>query len=885
MQARKLLLSAVIAALPYHAALADSMPQPAPFSFESAPGRLPKNVIPIDYKISITPDAATHRLAGTESITLEFTQATDKIQFNSLNQTLSHVMLDGKPVKSVVSDDDAQLTIVMLMKPAKAGRHTLGFAYSGKIETKPVGLFAQEYVKPDGGKGMLLSTQLEATDARRMFPCWDEPAFRATYQLSATVPAAWAVDSNMPVARRDVHGNLATTVFARTPKMSSYLLEFSSGDLAQISGESAGTKLNVLAIKGQEQGGQVALANAKKIIADYNDFFGVPFPLPKLDSIAVPGGFGGAMENWGAITYNDQNLLITPSSTTENRQWIFSVQAHEMAHQWFGDLVTMGWWDELWLNESFASWLAAKETDARYPDWHWWEHEDSSKESAMAADARVSSHPILQHVTNELQAANAVDPTITYDKGQAVLRMLEAYLGPDTFRDGIHRYMKAHAYSNTTSADLWQALSAASGRDISTIAGSWTAQPGFPLVAVNASCDASGQRTITLSQRRFLLQGTDSSPSHWSIPLQIRSGASANKQAVLLTRDGQTAQAGRCDETLSVNADVIGYFRVAYDDATLAINTRGFGSMRSGDRIALLDDQWAQVEAGLQKLPSFLALAASMGSDQNQRAWEKITNALGTIEYDERGTAGHDAFVTYARSIIKPLATQLGWDAKTDETPGIQSLRRTVIADLGAWGDPETIAEARRRFAQFVANRNALSADDQDIVLTIVAKNASEAEFEQLHGIAKSAQNETELRRYYRALMNVRQPALASKAVEIALSPEIPKQADMLRLGLVMDLSEEHPALSWETFTKNVDRLVEPLQPEGPFIIAQRSPGVFWNAVPHDQLEAWVKGHVPVEMAPNIARGMETAHFKLSEKTMLVRAADAFVGNKAAAVN
>ena len=219
----------------------------------------------------------------------------------------------------------------------------------------------------------------------------------------------------MPVTRRVVHGALATTAFERTPKMSSYLVEFSSGNLASVNGESAGTKLGVVTVKGQEQGGMEALANAKQILADYNDYFGVRFPLPKLDSIAVPGGFSGAMENWGAITYNDQILLVTPSSTMGNRQEVFSVQAHEMAHQWFGDLVTMGWWDELWLNESFASWRAAKETDMRHPDWHWWEVQDDSKENAMRADARITSHAILQHVTNELEATSAFDPSITYD--------------------------------------------------------------------------------------------------------------------------------------------------------------------------------------------------------------------------------------------------------------------------------------------------------------------------------------------------------------------------------------------------------------------------------------------------------------------------------------
>ncbi|HEX8786953.1 MAG TPA: M1 family metallopeptidase, partial [Telluria sp.] len=362
---------------------------PDTFNFATAPGRLPKNVVPIEYSVALTPDAAARKIAGTETVLLDFKEATATIQFNSLNEKLGKVLFDGKPVKSVASSDDKQLTTITLNAPARPGRHKLSFDYTGQIETKPVGLFVQPYKTPDGVNGEMLSTQFEATDARRMFPCWDEPAFRAVYKLTVTVPAKWAVYSNMPQATRKVSGDLATTSFRATPKMSSYLVEFSAGNLGEISADHNGTHFNVVAVKGQEEGGRAALAAAQQILDDYNDYFGIRYPLPKLTSIAVPGGFSGAMENWGAITYNDQALLITPSSTLDNRQGVFSVQAHEMAHQWFGDLVTMGWWDDLWLNESFASWMAAHETDLRNPSWRWWERQDESKENAMTADAQA----------------------------------------------------------------------------------------------------------------------------------------------------------------------------------------------------------------------------------------------------------------------------------------------------------------------------------------------------------------------------------------------------------------------------------------------------------------------------------------------------------------
>ncbi len=463
-----------------------------PFSFATVPGRLPKDILPVDYTIAITPDALARTLHGTESITLYFKEASASIVFNSLNETLDSVRFDGKPVLRVVSNDDQQLTTVTLAAPAAAGKHTLAFTYQGKIETIPQGLFAQPYVKPGGEPGLLLSTQFESTDARRMFPCWDEPAFRATFHLSTTIPANWTAVSNMPIARRIPGAEVVTIEFERSPRMPSYLVHLTAGDLASISGSSGQTHLGVWAVRGQEPYGAVALANAQQILADYNEYFALPYPLSKLDSIAVPGGFTGAMEDWGAISYNDQTLLVTPSSTADDLQEVFSIQAHEMAHQWHGDLVTMGWWDDIWLNESFASWRGASETDMRHPSWHWWEVQDETKESAMRADARVNSHAVEQHVTDELQAVNVFDPEITYNKGQAVLRMLEAYLGPDTFRDGVRRLLKAHAYSNANSADLWDALSAASGRNVGELAASWTEQPGFPVVSVAAQCDARG---------------------------------------------------------------------------------------------------------------------------------------------------------------------------------------------------------------------------------------------------------------------------------------------------------------------------------------------------------------------------------------------------------
>jgi aminopeptidase N len=872
------LLPAVLALMPALPARAEQ-----PFSFDSAPGRLSKDVAPLAYTIAIVPNIANLTFTGTESVSLQIRSPTATIGFNSLNESLRDVRLDGKLVLAVATDDAQQLTTLILASPAPAGMHTLTFAYSGRIETVPRGLFAQSYVRADGGHGLILSTKMESTDARRMFPCWDEPAFRATYQLTVSVPAGWATISNMPIEQRRLHGSIATTSFMRSPKMPSYLLEFTAGEFSAITADTQGVRLGIWAVSGRQHEGESALADAQKILSDYNDYFGYPYPLPKLDSIAIPGGFAGAMENWGAITYNDQVLLVTPSSTTGMRQTVFSVQAHEMAHQWNGDLVTMAWWDDIWLNESFASWMAAKETAHRNPDWHWWEGRDADKEDAMSADALVASHALQQHVTDELLASAAFDPQITYRKGQAILRMFEAYVGAEAFRSGIRSYLRAHAFSNATTADLWDALSLASGKNIRAILSGWTEQAGYPLVTVESQCDASGARMLRLSQRRFLLSGVDPNPSRWSIPLQIRSGTVAEPQSVLLTQDGQAIAAGRCEEPLSVNADAIGYYRVRYDQSTLDGNTKAFDRLPDADRIALLDDEWALVESGDESLPAYLVFASAMGANLDTRAWEQIARALETVEFAERGTPGHVAFTDYARSIARPAFERLGWSKRAGETPDVQQLRRTLIADLGAWGDQQVIDEARRRFAAFVKDHAAIEPDDQALILSIVAQYCDPASFEQLHAVAKAAMDESELRRYYSALMAVRDSDLAEQAAGIALSSEIPPQAGSIRLNLIFRLAQDHPALSWAMFTQNAAMLLSPFARYAPLISTQQVPQWFWSGVPLADLEAWMRAQVPAEMATNIERGLQTARFKMSERQLLLPAADAYLRSRAAA--
>src|SRR5213083_2501778 len=499
-----------------------------PFSFKETPGKLPKEVVPTDYSIRIVPKIDQFTFTGTETVRLNVRSPVHQLVLNTLELKIEAASVDGKdlPASAIKTDKEKELLTLTLPLKLAQGDHTLALRFSGKINQQGQGLFYMRYQEQgSGARKVMLGTQFEATDARRFFPCWDEPVFRARFQLSAVVPENWLAVSNMPIESERKIPEGKEVRFAATPPMSSYLNVFVAGELDLIEARSVSTQVRVIATKGKAELGRYALEATAQILQYYNDYFGVAYPLPKLDQIALPGGFGGAMENWGGITYFESTLLFDPkNSSADTKQNIYEVLAHEIAHMWFGDLVTMAWWDNLWLNEGFASWMGTKCTAQFNPQWEVWLRRNLprdptrrvgiAKEQAMEGDARSTTHPIQQPVATEAEANSAFDD-ITYKKGQSFLRMLESFLGEDVFREGIRRYMAAHIYSNTTTADLWNALSEASGKPIGEIAAGWTEQPGFPVVKVKR--EQAGN--VSLTQERFTVNFTNAPPLEWKIPL------------------------------------------------------------------------------------------------------------------------------------------------------------------------------------------------------------------------------------------------------------------------------------------------------------------------------------------------------------------------------
>ncbi|WP_407176706.1 M1 family metallopeptidase [Bradyrhizobium sp. STM 3562] len=790
----------------------------ATYSFETTPGKLPKTVVPTHYGIDLNPDPQKLTLSGTELVDIEVREPTTRVVLNAVNMSLSEVSIDDKLRPDVSLDAGAETATLSLREPLAAGVHHLHIAFSAKINPFARGLYYADYPTGQGVKRMI-ATQLEPADARRIFPCWDEPAFKATFTLTATVPQKFLAVGNMPVMREQaVSTELKRVDFAPTPKMSSYLFVFAAGELERITAVVEGVTVGVVTTSGKSEQGRFALENATKLLSFYNDYFGIKYPLPKLDLIAVPGGFGGAMENWGGITFFESRLLFDPATSADSlRRGIFSILAHEMAHQWFGDLVTMGWWDNLWLNEGFASWMQEKAAEHFYPQWKAWFNGYGQKQYAMALDARRTSHPIQQKVGDESEAMTAFDG-ITYSKGQAFIRMLENWLGETTFRDGIRRYMAAHAYGNATTADLWQALELAAGKAVSTVAASFTEQDGVPLVIAETNCNGRAQR-LTLRQERFVIVPTRSAgsdtaalpPRHWQIPVAVGPIGRGPRSNLLLDGNAEIA-AGKCGTPIKVNLGDIGYYRTEYGSKDLSALTKALNAMAPEDRLNFLADDWALVQAGRAEPPSYLSLLGRIATNDQRAIWDQVLGALAHLNRLARDRAERPALQAFARTILRPVFDRLGWEGSGSADDDDTLLRASLIKTLGEFGDADIIAEAKRRFERFLQDPASLPVALREPVAHVVGISADRPTYDTLLSLARKATSTDERLRYYYAAASAHDPVLARDTLKLALNGELPITIIPGMINTVASFGEQ-PELAWHFVQKHYDPLFAKLGP------------------------------------------------------------------------
>jgi len=775
---------------------ARSFAAPAPASDHIA---LPSEVVPEHYDISITPDAEHLAFRGNVRIDVQVQKATRSIVLNAADLEFERVALSGRAQAPKVTLDPQQQTATFAFSdPVAPGHYTLSIDYHGRISQQASGLFALDYDGPGGRKERALFTQFENSDARRFIPSWDEPGRKATFTLSATVPAGQMAVSNMPVhSSEDTGKGGKHVVFEASPRMSSYLLFFALGDFERVARQVGKVDVGVIVKRGDTAKAAYALEAAAQLLPYYDDYFGTPFPLPKLDLIAGPGAsqFFGAMENWGAIFYFDRDLLIDPRiSTEQDRQSVYIVIAHEMAHQWFGDLVTMAWWDNLWLNEGFASWMENKATDHFHPQWRVWLSSLDEREGATQVDAAQGTHAIVTPIRDVLAAANAFD-SITYVKGAAVIRMLESYVGADTFRDGVRRYMKAHAYGNTVSDDLWREVDAGSARKITAMAHDFTLQAGVPLISLQAQRCDNTRETLELSQTRFAVDDSGKlGAQQWRVPVALQSMESATAKATALVSGAAptAATVPACGPVL-INAGQSAYFRARYaTDAFAAIAGR-YAKLAPEDQLGLLNDTVALAYTGATPLENFPKLAASLPAEGEPLVWNALAGQFFQIDALLQGNTAQKAFRAYARDVLRAPLAKLGWDARPGESDNVAILRATLLHAMGRFEDPAVLAEAQRRFAQFRKSPDSLTASVRKSTLRIVATSADSGTWDAIHSLAQSATTLLEKEDYYGLLGATQDLKLAQRALDLSLSQEPPIT---LRPRLIASVSYNYPDLA-----------------------------------------------------------------------------------------
>ena len=756
---------------------------------QTGPARqLPNSVLPEKYRLSLSPDLQNFTFEGRVDIDVQVQSSTSEITLNAAELTLREASLTQGDTRvsarSLSVDEDSETATITLDSEAAPGSATLSISYQGILNDQLKGFYRSRYQDADGNEQYLATTQFEATDARRALPCWDEPALKSTFQVSMTVPSHLTAVSNTPVVSETNSGNgLKTISFAETPRMSTYLLAFIVGDLASVEAKAPnGTLMRVFATRGNERLGQFALDTAIRLLEYYNDYFGIPYPLEKLDHFAIPDFAAGAMENWGAITYREVALLFDPeNSAAPTRQRIVEIIAHEMAHMWFGDLVTMDWWDDLWLNESFASWMGNKATDALYPEWSMWTqflYQDVGE--GLRIDALRNSHPIEANVKDPGEIREIFD-AISYNKGASILWMLEQYLGEDTFRNGLRSYLSRHMYGNARGADLWQAMEDESGQPVISLMDSWIKQTGFPVLTVETSSDG---KALALTQERFLydrLAGQDPGPATWKVPVSVITSESSPTPPILM----ETASHSFPAETnlnkarwTKVNPGQNGFYRVRYSPDALSslIDAVASGELPPTDRLGLQSDLFALVRAGMEPATRYLDLVSAYKAETDATVWTDLSTNLRQLEVLLADHPSLDQLRAFNKTVYEDIASRLGWDESPGEGHLDALLRTTVLARAGGLGNESVLEEARNRFQEFLRNPDSLRADIRGVVYSLVALDADRDLYDTLWDMEKKATLQEEKRRLLGAVSRPRDPALLQETLERSISDDVRAQ-------------------------------------------------------------------------------------------------------------
>ena len=834
---------------------------------------LPASVTPDGYRLDIVPDAAALTFQGSVEIDVTVHSATDEIVLNSADLVIDAASLagdgaaaDGAAAPAIRYDAAAETLTLRLAHGLAPGAYTLKLAYHGRIRENASGLFALDYATP-AGRARALFTQFENSDARRFVPSWDEPARKATFALTATVPADSMAISNMPVAASEVLPDGRKRVhFATTPRMSSYLLFFGMGDFERVARTVDGVDVGVVMRRGDAARAKFALDAATDLLGYYGTYFGIRYPLPKLDLIGAPGTsqFFSAMENWGAILFFERDLLTDDRVSTEaDRQDVYITVAHEMAHQWFGDLVTMAWWDDLWLNEGFASWMESKVTDHFHPEWRVWLQTLQETERTMQEDARSGTHPIVTPIDDVLQAGGAFD-SITYTKGAAVIRMLESYVGEDAFRAGVRRYLQEHAYGNTTSDDLWRAMDRDNPRPISGIAHDFTLQAGVPMVTETGRACRGGRTTLRLVQGHFAIDAGSTAARTWRVPMSLATQGGEPVTTVVAGPVAEAVTADGCGAPI-LNAGRTGYFRSRYSRQGFADTAAVFAVLPPDDQLGFLNDGSSLALSGQGPLVPLLELMRNFPADADPVVAGALIGLFQDLDRLHDGLPTQPAFRGFARRVLEPLFARAGWQARPGEDANEPLLRANLAVALGEFEDPAVLAEAHRRFERYRSDPATLDAAGRQAVLAIVAADADTPTWERLHDMARAAPTEIEREQLYDLLATATNPALARAAMDLALSGEPPATVSPEMIAVA---SHRHPASALEFTMAHWDRRVPLLETDSR---AQVAPNLLRHASDLaliGKLGAFAARSIPASARQDVRKADATVRYRAAVRRL-----------------
>ncbi|GEJ57029.1 M1 family metallopeptidase [Anaeromyxobacter diazotrophicus] len=745
--------------------------------------RLPTSVRPARYQLTLSLDPGRRVFAGEGQVGLELAAPTGELVLHAAALDLTRAELrtaDGPRAVRVVPAPASETVRLVLERPAPAGAATLELAWNGHVSDGLRGLYQAAGVAV---------TQFEAADARRVFPCFDEPGFKAPWALTVEAPAGLALLSNGAPERTTEAAGRQRVAFRETPPLPTYLVALACGALeARPAGAARGVPVRTWAVPEKLALTAFAQEVALEVLPRLEDYFGLPYAFGKLDQVGVPEFEAGAMENAGLVTYREAALLLDPATAAlPVKKRVAEVITHELAHQWFGNWVTMQWWDDLWLNESFATWMAAKIVDGWRPEWRVWLDFDAGKAAALHLDALRSTHPVRAEVKNPEDMTESFD-VITYEKGGAVLRMIEGYLGEGPFRDGIRLYMRRHAKANAVAGQLWAALAEASGQPVPELADAWIGGPGYPVVEVRRE-----GRRVALGQRRFYSEpGVAEAGERWPVPLVLRyEDAGGVKEARHLLRGaaGELTLPGEGEvRWLVANGGSTGFYRVAYDAASAAALARHLPRLAPSERIGLIADQWALVRAGAREPADFLDLLAAFGGEEDYAVLDELVGRLAGLEARLADEPVRQRFQRFVANLVGPAFARAGWDPAPGEPDALRMRRAALLRALALVArEPAAVAEGARRLDRFLGgDAAALEPNLHDAAVAMAARAGDERRFEALRARFKVEPDPALKRRYLTGLALFEDPALAARAEALAFGDEIPLQDAASYMGALL---------------------------------------------------------------------------------------------------